>query len=72
VEKWDAAACVAKIGPSTFTANCDIANPDLVERLATGAPLAELDWETVYGSGPARSIVSAVLGSRASLIGAGI
>ena len=29
-----------------------IANPDLVERFATGAPLAELGWETVYGSGP--------------------
>ena len=29
-----------------------IANPDLVERLATGAPLAAVDWETVYGSGP--------------------
>ncbi|MDB5479165.1 MAG: alkene reductase [Caulobacteraceae bacterium] len=29
-----------------------IANPDLVERLATGAPLADVDWETVYGSGP--------------------
>jgi N-ethylmaleimide reductase len=29
-----------------------IANPDLVERLATGAPLAEVDWETVYASGP--------------------
>ena len=29
-----------------------IANPDLVERLAVGAPLAELDWSTVYGSGP--------------------
>ena len=28
-----------------------IANPDLVERLATGAPLAETDWDTVYGSG---------------------
>jgi N-ethylmaleimide reductase len=28
-----------------------IANPDLVERFATGAPLAEVDWETVYGSG---------------------
>jgi 2,4-dienoyl-CoA reductase-like NADH-dependent reductase (Old Yellow Enzyme family) len=27
-----------------------IANPDLVERLATGAPLAKVDWETVYGS----------------------
>jgi 2,4-dienoyl-CoA reductase-like NADH-dependent reductase (Old Yellow Enzyme family) len=27
-----------------------IANPDLVERLATGAPLAEVDWETVYAS----------------------
>jgi hypothetical protein len=31
-----------------------IANPDLVERLATGAPFAEVDWETVYASGPAR------------------
>jgi hypothetical protein len=29
-----------------------IANPDLVERLATGAPLAEIGWETVYASGP--------------------
>jgi N-ethylmaleimide reductase len=29
-----------------------IANPDLVERLATGAPLAEIEWSTVYGSGP--------------------
>jgi N-ethylmaleimide reductase len=29
-----------------------IANPDLVERLKTGAPLAEVDWQTVYGSGP--------------------
>jgi N-ethylmaleimide reductase len=29
-----------------------IANPDLVERLATGAPLAEIDWSTVYASGP--------------------
>ena len=28
-----------------------IANPDLVERLATGAPLAEIDWDTVYASG---------------------
>ncbi|MDB5392499.1 MAG: alkene reductase [Rhodospirillales bacterium] len=28
-----------------------IANPDLVERLATGAPLAELDRGTVYASG---------------------
>ncbi len=28
-----------------------IANPDLVERLATGAPLAEVDWNTVYASG---------------------
>jgi N-ethylmaleimide reductase len=28
-----------------------IANPDLVERLATGAPLAETDWGTVYASG---------------------
>lgn len=29
-----------------------IANPDLVERFATGAPLAEVDWPTVYASGP--------------------
>ena len=29
-----------------------IANPDLVERLKTGAPLAEIDWTSVYGSGP--------------------
>jgi len=29
-----------------------IANPDLVERLATGAPLTEVGWETIYGSGP--------------------
>lgn len=29
-----------------------IANPDLVERFATGAPLAQVDWETVYGAGP--------------------
>jgi N-ethylmaleimide reductase len=28
-----------------------IANPDLVERLATHAPLAEIDWPTVYASG---------------------
>jgi len=29
-----------------------IANPDLVERFATGAPLADIDWSTVYSSGP--------------------
>jgi N-ethylmaleimide reductase len=29
-----------------------IANPDLVERFATNAPLAEVDWNTVYASGP--------------------
>ena len=29
-----------------------IANPDLVQRFKTGAPLAEIDWTTVYGSGP--------------------
>ena len=29
-----------------------IANPDLVELLATGAPLADVDWKTVYASGP--------------------
>ena len=29
-----------------------IADPDLVERLATGPPLAEVGWETVFGSGP--------------------
>jgi N-ethylmaleimide reductase len=30
-----------------------IANPDLVERLRTGAPLAEIDWSTVYAAGRA-------------------
>ncbi|MCU1727120.1 alkene reductase [Pseudomonas sp. 7P_10.2_Bac1] len=30
-----------------------IANPDLVERLKTGAPLAELDPDTLYGGGAA-------------------
>jgi N-ethylmaleimide reductase len=29
-----------------------IANPDLVARLAAGAPLADVRWETVYASGP--------------------
>jgi 2,4-dienoyl-CoA reductase-like NADH-dependent reductase (Old Yellow Enzyme family) len=29
-----------------------IADPDLVERFATGAPLVEVGCETVYGSGP--------------------
>jgi N-ethylmaleimide reductase len=29
-----------------------IANPDLVQRFTDRAPLAEVDWETVYGSGP--------------------
>src|SRR6202453_480922 len=29
-----------------------IANPDLVQRFADNAPLAEVDWETVYASGP--------------------
>jgi N-ethylmaleimide reductase len=28
-----------------------IANPDLVQRFTDGVPLAEVDWETVYGSG---------------------
>jgi N-ethylmaleimide reductase len=28
-----------------------IANLDRVERLATGAPLAEVDWKTAYASG---------------------
>jgi N-ethylmaleimide reductase len=28
-----------------------IANPDLVQRFKENAPLAEVDWETVYGSG---------------------
>ncbi|WP_263358628.1 alkene reductase [Acidicapsa ligni] len=27
-----------------------IANPDLVHRFQNGAPLADIDWETVYGS----------------------
>jgi N-ethylmaleimide reductase len=29
-----------------------IANPDLVERFQTSAPLSEIDWETVYAPGP--------------------
>jgi N-ethylmaleimide reductase len=29
-----------------------IANPDLVQRFAENAPLAEVDWVTVYASGP--------------------
>jgi N-ethylmaleimide reductase len=29
-----------------------IANPDLVRRFTEGAPLSEVDWETVYASGP--------------------
>ena len=29
-----------------------IANPDLVQRFAENAPLTEVDWDTVYGSGP--------------------
>jgi N-ethylmaleimide reductase len=29
-----------------------IANPDLVERLKIGAPLAEIDWTNVYATGP--------------------
>ena len=29
-----------------------IANPDLVQRFADNTPLAEVDWETVYASGP--------------------
>jgi N-ethylmaleimide reductase len=29
-----------------------IANPDLVERFASNAPLADVDWSTVYASGP--------------------
>jgi hypothetical protein len=53
-----------------------IANPDMVERLATGPPLAEVGWETVYGSGPRgdfdypaiHSIVSEALGSWASFM----
>jgi N-ethylmaleimide reductase len=28
-----------------------IANPDLVERIKVGAPLAEIDWSTVYATG---------------------
>jgi N-ethylmaleimide reductase len=28
-----------------------VANPDLVERIAIGAPLAAIDWETVYAAG---------------------
>jgi N-ethylmaleimide reductase len=29
-----------------------IANPDLVDRFASNAPLADVDWDTVYASGP--------------------
>lgn len=29
-----------------------IANPDLVARIDSGAPLAEVDWQTVYAAGP--------------------
>ena len=29
-----------------------IANPDLVARIAKNAPLAEIDWATVYAAGP--------------------
>ncbi len=29
-----------------------IANPDLIERIAAGAPFAEIDWSTVYTNGP--------------------
>ena len=29
-----------------------ISNPDLVERLKTGTPLAPVDWSTVYATGP--------------------
>ena len=29
-----------------------IANPDLVERLMSGAPLADVDWTSVYAAGP--------------------
>ena len=29
-----------------------IANPDLVQSFAENTPLAEVDWETVYASGP--------------------
>jgi N-ethylmaleimide reductase len=28
-----------------------IANPDLVERLKAGAPLADVEWATVYATG---------------------
>jgi N-ethylmaleimide reductase len=28
-----------------------IANPDVVQRFVAGAPLAEVNWETVYASG---------------------
>ncbi len=34
------------------TASSYVANPDLVRRFAENAPLAEVDWETVYASGP--------------------
>ena len=42
-------------GPLVFVAfdRPYIANPDLVQRFAENASLAEVDWDTVYGSGAA-------------------
>ncbi|PNE37368.1 MULTISPECIES: hypothetical protein [Streptomyces] len=50
-----------------------IANPDLPARLATGAPLADIDWTTVYTSGargytdyPGLTVVERPLGAHRS------
>jgi 2,4-dienoyl-CoA reductase-like NADH-dependent reductase (Old Yellow Enzyme family) len=45
-------APLTRMGAGSIDQRPYIANPDLVERLATGAPLAEVDWKTVYASGP--------------------
>src|SRR5262249_46738520 len=45
-------SAVVGAGCGTGDGKVFIANPDLVERLKTGAPLAEIDWATVYASGP--------------------
>jgi N-ethylmaleimide reductase len=45
-----------------------IANPDLVERLANHAPLAEIDWNTVYAPGRRGLFRLSDPGSRCQLI----
>jgi N-ethylmaleimide reductase len=43
-----------------------IANPDLVERLKSGAPLNEVDWSTVYAAGPRGYVDYPTLGRMAA------